>query len=287
MALVLTTPRDERTLLGSAERKCLVTGVVKPKAAMIRFVLDPSHNVTPDLAARLPGRGLWVSATRDALATAVKKNLFAKAAKTHAKADPNLPEQVEALIAKRCLELLGLARGAGAVVAGQMQVEQALRADELAYVLIAADAGADGTKKLVGCGAVPFEGRGCSSPLPVLRSFSEGGEGEVRRGGVQQSPSSGVQHEDAASRARLATEAGVCGAPPHPNPPPQAGGESRRAPLVPSAFTRDQFGAALGREHLVYIGLRPHSLTEKLRVELRRWNGVRASDIFTHDKGEE
>ncbi|MDD5587116.1 MAG: DUF448 domain-containing protein [Alphaproteobacteria bacterium] len=199
--------RDAAARAGAAAtlRKCLATGAVKPKAELIRFVLDPENRVVPDLAARLPGRGLWVTASREALQTAAGKNLFARAAKTSAHADPSLPEQVERLLARRCLELLGLARGAGLVVTGQPQVEEALKAGALAFVLVAADAGRDVLKKM------------------------------------------------------------------------------GRATLVHSALTRDRLGEALGREHLVTLGLRPHILTEKLRTELARWQGVRAAPDSSPD----
>ena len=129
-------------------RKCLVKGEIKPKAELIRFVLDPQNNVIPDLTARLPGRGLWVTPSFEALQKAVQKNLFARAAKATVYVDPSLPEQVEQLLAKRCAELLGLARGAGLTVTGQPQVEEALKTNNLAFVLVAADAGKDALKKL-------------------------------------------------------------------------------------------------------------------------------------------
>ena len=66
-------PRDEPT------RRCLVTGVVRPKAELVRFVVDPDGRIVPDVAARLPGRGLWLSAERDIVAKAVTKRLFARA----------------------------------------------------------------------------------------------------------------------------------------------------------------------------------------------------------------
>ena len=162
MVMAFTTACDKKTPFGPTERKaspravkaeatlrkCLVTGEVKPKAELIRFVLDPQHNVIPDLAARLPGRGLWVTASLESLQKAVQKNLFARAAKATVHADPFLPAQVEQLLAKRCTDLLGLARGAGLAVTGQPQVEEALKTQKLAFVLVAADAGNDALKKL-------------------------------------------------------------------------------------------------------------------------------------------
>ena len=62
------------------ERKCIATGDVRPKSELIRFVVGPDHSIYPDLAGKLPGRGIWVSANAKALETAVKKNHFPSAA---------------------------------------------------------------------------------------------------------------------------------------------------------------------------------------------------------------
>jgi len=62
-------------------RRCLVTGEVRPKSQLIRFVVDPAGRLVPDISERLPGRGLWTGATRDIIATAVKKRLFPRAAR--------------------------------------------------------------------------------------------------------------------------------------------------------------------------------------------------------------
>lgn len=134
--------------LPPTQRRCLVSGEVRAKSQLIRFVVDPQNNVVPDVAARLPGRGLWVSADRTLLAQAISKNLFSRAAKAKVVAPAGLLEQTERLLARRCLELLGLARSAGVVVTGQPQVEHALSHDELACILLASDAGRDCRKKL-------------------------------------------------------------------------------------------------------------------------------------------
>ena len=150
--LTAFTPSDNETVVSAVipptARRCLVTGEIKPKGELIRFVLGPDSVVFPDLAARLPGRGLWVSAQRDVLAQAISKNMFSRAAKTKAVVPADLLDQTERLLARRCLELLGLSRSAGAVVTGQPQVEHALSHDQLAFLLLASDAGRDCRKKL-------------------------------------------------------------------------------------------------------------------------------------------
>jgi predicted RNA-binding protein YlxR (DUF448 family) len=123
-------------------RKCLATGEMKPRTELIRFVIGPDQAVVPDLAENLPGTGLWVSASADLVAQAVKKNLFAKAAQSPAKPAADLAEQTEKLLRARCLSLLGLAKGAGAAVLGEAQTEAALRAADIdLFCLQAPDAG--------------------------------------------------------------------------------------------------------------------------------------------------
>jgi predicted RNA-binding protein YlxR (DUF448 family) len=114
-----------------------------PKAELLRFVVGPDQALYPDLAQNLPGRGLWVSATRDAIATAAKKNLFAKAAKTSVKVAPDLVDQVAQLLHKRCLDFIGLSKRSGTAVLGQTQVEAELKSGKLVLLLLADDAGTD------------------------------------------------------------------------------------------------------------------------------------------------
>src|SRR3954453_10750656 len=89
------------------ERRDIVTGEVMDEARLIRFVAGPDGQVVPDLARKLPGRGLWVAADRASVATAAKKGLFARAAKAKVHASPDLAEQVEILLKRRLLSGLG------------------------------------------------------------------------------------------------------------------------------------------------------------------------------------
>ncbi len=130
------------------ERRCLASGRVLPKAQLLRFVLDPEGVVVPDLAERLPGRGLWLQPRRDMMEKACARNLFAKAAKRQVRVSADLPRQVELLVFRRCLDLLGLARRAGAVSVGFEKVKSALRAGEVGLLLQAADAAEDGRRKI-------------------------------------------------------------------------------------------------------------------------------------------
>lgn len=124
------------------ERRCVVTGEVQPKAGLVRFVLSPEGIVFPDLAAKLPGRGIWVTANRDLIAKAAAKGLFARGAKAPAQVPDGLVDLVEAGLAKRVVELLSLERKAGYAVCGFEKVKDWL-ADGKARVLLQASDGSD------------------------------------------------------------------------------------------------------------------------------------------------
>lgn len=131
-------------------RRCLVTGAVRPKAELIRFVLDPTGAVVPDIAGKLPGRGLWLTAQRDILSAAASKRVFSRAAKASAVVPAGLEDRVETLLAQRCVEILGLARRAGQSMAGFVRVKAAITAGKAAVLVEATDAAADGQEKLAG-----------------------------------------------------------------------------------------------------------------------------------------
>jgi len=148
-----TTPagkhrRGSRPVPAAPERRCLASGEVLPKAQLLRFVVAPDGTLVPDLAEHLPGRGLWLQARQDMMAKACARNLFAKAAKRHVRVPDDLSRQVEALALRRCLDLLGLARRAGAVVAGFEKVKAALRSGSVGVLVQADDAADDGRQKI-------------------------------------------------------------------------------------------------------------------------------------------
>ncbi|KEO52280.1 RNA-binding protein [Thioclava indica] len=124
------------------ERRCIVTGDVQPKAGLVRFVLGPDGMIYPDIAEKLPGRGIWVTADRDVLETAIQKGLFARAAKAPAKTPENMVEMVEKALASRVVELISLVRKSGRAVIGFEKVKGWL-ADGRAKVLLQASDGSD------------------------------------------------------------------------------------------------------------------------------------------------
>ena len=122
------------------ERRCLVSGDVLPKECLLRFVVDPDGGVVVDVGERLPGRGLWLRARRDTVNTAVAKKLFARAARAAVVVAPDLADRVAAVLTRRCLDTLGLARRAGEAVAGHDKAREWLKAGRGGALLLAADA---------------------------------------------------------------------------------------------------------------------------------------------------
>lgn len=120
-----------------------------PEARLIRFALGPGGVVVPDVAAKLPGRGAWVEASRAAVTQAAKKGGFARGFKQAVKAPEDLADLTETLLKRRCLDFLGMGMRAGGVAAGATQVEAAIRARPLELLIEAEDGAADGREKLM------------------------------------------------------------------------------------------------------------------------------------------
>jgi predicted RNA-binding protein YlxR (DUF448 family) len=133
-------------------RTCIVTGTEGTPERMIRFVVGPEGDVVPDLARRLPGRGLWVTAERAVLERAVEKNLFSKAARAAVKASADLADRVERLLLERAVADLGRARRAGRAVSGFVKVEQMIAQGRAGLLVVADEADGDGLGKLQATG---------------------------------------------------------------------------------------------------------------------------------------
>ena len=131
------------------ERRDLVTGEVMPEERLVRFVAGPDGVVVPDVARKLPGRGLWVAATREAVETAAKKGGFSRSAKARLAAPPDLADQVETLLKARLLSGLGLARRAGDLILGFEKAETAIEGGKAAWMVEASDGAHDGRRKLL------------------------------------------------------------------------------------------------------------------------------------------
>ena len=130
------------------ERRCVATGESGSTERLIRFVLDPAGRLTPDLAEKLPGRGVWLTADRALVEKAVKKRLFSRGFRQPVEAPEDLADRLEALAAARAVAALSLARKAGLAIAGFEKVRARLREGQAGALLAARDGAEDGRGKL-------------------------------------------------------------------------------------------------------------------------------------------
>lgn len=137
------------------ERKCIATGEVQPKYGLIRFVAGPDGQVFADILDKLPGRGFYVAADRDALDLAVKKNLFSRGAKQPVKVPEGLADTVEEQLARRVVDLISLQRKSGRAVAGYEKTKGWLQSEEAEVLIQAVDGSGRGKSKL----STPHYGR--------------------------------------------------------------------------------------------------------------------------------
>lgn len=153
---------DRRANTAPIERRCLVSRQSVPVDQLIRFVAGPDNTIFPDLAHRLPGRGMWVRSNRDTVDDACRQNLFAKAARAPLSVEDGLADRVEQLLQQRCLDLIGLARRSGGAVAGFEKVKMLLAEGKAGVLLLGNDCGKDGSGKLLSV----------AKDLPVIDLFS-------------------------------------------------------------------------------------------------------------------
>jgi hypothetical protein len=161
----LQQDHDEGPEVAGSLRRCVVTRTEREPDDLVRFVVDPSGAVVPDVARKLPGRGVWVTADKVSVAAAVKVNAFAKSLKRQVTAAPDLPERVESLFVRRVLEALSLANKAGLVSTGFEKVEKLLDAGRAAALLHGSDAALDGMRKLDRKFAAIQQDKGQAAPV--------------------------------------------------------------------------------------------------------------------------
>ena len=138
-------PRTDRS---ATMRMCAVSREVREIDELIRFVVSPQGEVIPDLKRKLPGRGLWISASRRTVAEAVRRHQFSKGFKRDVRAAATLPADTEALLVRSATEALAMAAKAGQVVSGFAKVEALLEQGKAEALIHASDGAADGIRKL-------------------------------------------------------------------------------------------------------------------------------------------
>jgi uncharacterized protein len=140
--------RGTTSVAPGTERSCALTRRVMPVSEMVRFVVGPDGTVVPDVRRKLPGRGLWITGSHVAVAEAIKRNVFARGFKRQVRAAPELVAETERLLQRAALNALAIAGKAGQVVSGAGKVADALEEGEVLALIHAADAAADGRRKL-------------------------------------------------------------------------------------------------------------------------------------------
>jgi predicted RNA-binding protein YlxR (DUF448 family) len=150
--LAIADPADlddgPRTNRSGTARMCAVTRQVSPIDDLIRFVVGPSGDVVPDLKRKLPGRGLWLSASHATVSEAVKRKVFSRGFKREVRVSPTLADETERLLVRAVIEALAMAAKAGQVVSGFTKAEDAIGQRDMVALLHASDGAADGIRKL-------------------------------------------------------------------------------------------------------------------------------------------
>jgi predicted RNA-binding protein YlxR (DUF448 family) len=162
--------RGATSVASGTERTCALTRELKPVAEMIRFVVGPAGDAVPDVKRKLPGRGIWVTATRDAIEDATKRNVFARGFKRDVRVASDLAAQTERLIERAALDALAMAGKAGVVATGFSKVEAACGGDDILALIHASDAGDDGKRKLAA--ALHRNSAGESRGIAVIDVFT-------------------------------------------------------------------------------------------------------------------
>ena len=151
-------------------RLCVATRTVRPVSDMIRFVEAPGGEVVPDLKRRLPGRGVWVSARRAAVAKAIRDKAFGRGLRRDVRVATDLADRLETLLERSAIDALAIAGKAGRVVCGMAKVESALSTRTVAAVLNASDAAPDGVRKVAAAARRDLGSE--ADNLPVIDIFA-------------------------------------------------------------------------------------------------------------------
>jgi predicted RNA-binding protein YlxR (DUF448 family) len=141
--------RGAISVAAGAERFCALTRSLKPVSEMIRFVVGPAGEAVPDVKRKLPGRGIWITASRDAIDEAVKRNVFARGFKRELRVTGDLAAATERLLERAALDALAMAGKAGVVIGGFAKIEAAIGRNDVLALIHATEAAEDGKRKLM------------------------------------------------------------------------------------------------------------------------------------------
>ena len=216
------TPTPSRKREGSVpERTCVLTRRKGTKDQLIRLALGPDGSVGPDIRARAPGRGAWISVGRvqldQAIANGKLKAALQRAFKTSDATVPaDLGEQTERALRQAALDRVGMEERAGNLINGADKVEIAARSGKVHLLIHAADAGEDGRKRLDQAWRVGgATSRGVIFPEErTILSLALGRENVVHVALIEPAAAARVTHALARWRAFIDPEAGLEGGDP-------------------------------------------------------------------------
>ena len=183
------------------ERTCILSRRTAPREGLIRLALSPEGEVLPDVRARAPGRGAWIGVTRAELDVANAKGKLEAALRRAFKSGgvnvaPDLGERTEQALRQAALDRLGMEARAGNLINGADKVETAARTGKVHLLIHAADAGADGRKRMDQAWRVGGGGpRGMIFPEPrTILSMALGRENVVHVALTDPAAASRVRH---------------------------------------------------------------------------------------------
>jgi uncharacterized protein len=143
-----TSELDGGPRVRERERMCAATRTVRPISDLIRFVVGPQGEAVADVKGKLPGRGIWITGTRDALSEAIKCKAFARGYKREVRLPLDFVARTERLLEQAVLDALAVAGKAGLVAAGFVKAEKALEGEDVVALVHAIEASPEGTRKL-------------------------------------------------------------------------------------------------------------------------------------------
>jgi predicted RNA-binding protein YlxR (DUF448 family) len=174
--LAIADPADlddgPRTNRSATTRMCAVTREVRPVGELIRFVVSPSGEVVADLKRKLPGRGLWISASHAAVAEAVRHHQFSRGFKREVRAPASLADDTGQSLVRSAIDALAIAAKAGQAVCGFAKVEEALLRRQATILLHATDGAADGIRKLDAIIRKTAADSGETREIPVIAALA-------------------------------------------------------------------------------------------------------------------
>lgn len=138
----------DRTDRDGPERTCAVTRESRSREELLRFVASPADEIVPDLKCKLPGRGVWITATQTMVEQAARRGAFARSLKKQVKVNPDLSVRTGELLEQDALQSLAMANKAGLVGTGAFHVEKALARGTCVAVIEATDGSPDGRRKI-------------------------------------------------------------------------------------------------------------------------------------------